>query len=90
VPASLLLSLLDDPSGEGGGDAPTATAAAGGGGGGGGQPEAVSSLVKDSVLASLVRLDDASQVGGVSREGTGLLLGAAVLVHVAQHASPPF
>ncbi|KAG1677815.1 hypothetical protein FOA52_008579 [Chlamydomonas sp. UWO 241] len=61
VPASLLLSLLDDPSGDG--DTPAAAAAAAGAAGGG-QPEAVSSLVKDSVLASLVRLDDAAQAWG--------------------------
>lgn len=59
VPPSVLLSLLDDPAG--------AAALAGASDGGAGAappalPETVQTLVKDSVMTALVRLDDSEQV----------------------------
>jgi len=81
VPASVLLGLLDDPSGsdcgEGAGDGratqPPGQAQP--------QPEAVAALVKDSVLSALVRLDDSAQAWGalvesVNSSGSGTALAA--------------
>ena len=73
MPPSLLLSLLEDPAptnpaAPAAGAVGGATAAASGGAGGVGVapyaplPETVHTLVKDSVMTALVRLDDSEQV----------------------------